>query len=159
MSPLGIHRFYSLFAEYDGSTARVMASNRPKPSSTRLSEKLQKSLLQETYLSRTHDSISYQQLTESKRTYPFNTPAIILSSDAEMKKSNAWAEGQRSLAEEVTSEVGRLRWEVVKKGIGHDLCSPLEGDARGRRECTRALIELIRLEKDNQGHKKEKTEL
>lgn len=139
-SPLGLRRLYSLFANYDSAIARVMASARPHPASTYLSEKLQKALLEETYLSHTHDSPSFRTLLRSQPPrYPADTPAIILSSDEKMQQDTAWAEGQRSLAEEVTSETGRRRWEVIKK-TGHDLCAVdggKKGDGRGRRECTR----------------------
>jgi len=147
-SPLGLRRLYSLFVNYDSATARVLASTRPKPSSTYLNEKLQKALLMETYLSHTHDSPSFKTLSRSRPPrYPADKPAIILSSDLKMKEDTSWAEGQRSLAEEVTSEVGRRRWEVIKK-TGHDLCYVAGrpgGNGRGRRECTRALVELVSL--------------
>jgi hypothetical protein len=135
-----LRRLYSLFVNYDSATARVLASNRPDPSSTYLNEKLQKALLMETYLSHTHDSPSFKTLLKSQPPkYPADKPAIILSSDLMMKEDSSWAEGQRSLAEEVTSEVGRRRWEIIKK-TDHDLCyvgGGPGGNGRGRRQCTR----------------------
>lgn len=148
LSPLGITRFYSLFAYYDSATARILASKRPNPSSTYLSEKMQATLLREMYLSHTHDSPSYKTLLSAQPPkYPADKPAIILSSDEMMQRDKAWAEGQRSLAEEITSEEHRISWEIVKGRTGHDICSPYGGkDGRGRRYCTRALKTLFALD-------------
>jgi hypothetical protein len=147
-SPLGLQRFYSLFTQYDPSISRILASKRPHPSSTKLSERMLRTLLAETYQAHTHDSQSYTDLLKAQPPkYPSDTPAIILSSREQMEKEKSWAEGQRSLAEEVTSETGRLDWQIIKGDVGHDLCSPTGGkDARGRRACSRALVHLFSLE-------------
>ncbi|KAJ9119370.1 hypothetical protein QFC24_005841 [Naganishia onofrii] len=148
ISPLGITRFYSLFTQYDPSMSRVLASKRPSPSTAELSTPLRSRLTAEVYESHTHHSTSYTALLKAQPPrYPSNKPAIILSSDEQMQRNKAWAEGQRALAEEITSEEGREAWVVVKGGVGHDLCSPTGGkDGRGRRACSRALIHLFSIE-------------
>ncbi|KAJ9112734.1 hypothetical protein QFC22_006236 [Naganishia vaughanmartiniae] len=148
ISPLGITRFYSLFTQYDPSMSRVLASKRPSPSTAQLSTPLRSRLTAEVYESHTHHSASYTALLKAQPPrYPSDKPAIILSSDEQMQRNKAWAEGQRALAEEITSETGREAWVVVKGGVGHDLCSPTGGkDGRGRRACSRALIHLFSIE-------------
>lgn len=148
VSPLGLHRFYSLFTMYDPSISRILASKRPPPSTAKLSEKMLRSLLAETYQAHTHDGQSYTDLLKAQPPkYPSDTPAIILSSRQQMEKEKSWAEGQRSLAEEITSETGRVDWQIIKGNAPHDLCSPTGGkDARGRRACSRALVHLFSLE-------------
>lgn len=148
ISPLGIKRFYSLFTQYDPSMSRVLASKRPDPSTAELSTPLRSRLTAEIYESHTHHSRSYKSLLDAQPpTYPSDKPAIILSSDLQMQRNKAWAEGQRALAEEITSEQGREAWVVIKGGVGHDLCSPTGGkDGRGRRACSRALIHLYSIE-------------
>ena len=148
ISPLGIRRFYSLFTQYDPSMSRVLASKRPSPSTAELSTPLRSRLTAEVYESHTHHSQSYKALLGAQPPrYPSDKPAIILSSDLQMQRNKAWAEGQRALAEEITSEEGREAWVVIKGGVGHDLCSPTGGkDGRGRRACSRALIHLFSIE-------------
>jgi pimeloyl-ACP methyl ester carboxylesterase len=148
ISPLGIKRFYSLFTQYDPSMSRVLASKRPSPSTAELSTPLRSRLTAEVYESHTHHSQSYKALLGAQPPkYPSDKPAIILSSDLQMQRNKAWAEGQRALAEEITSEEGREAWVVIKGGVGHDLCSPTGGkDGRGRRACSRALIHLFSIE-------------
>lgn len=148
VSPLGLHRFYSLFSQYDPSISRILASKRPHPASINLSEKMLQAVLAETYEAHTHDSQSYSDLLKAQPPkYPSDVPAIILSSRAQMEKEKSWAEGQRALAEEITSESGRVDWQVIKGNVGHDICSPTGGkDARGRRACSRSLIHLVSLD-------------
>lgn len=38
-----------------------------------------------------------------------------------MEKDSGWAEGQKGLAEKVTSEEGLVEWIKVS-GVGHDVC-------------------------------------
>lgn len=54
-----------------------------------------------------------------------------------MSRSENWEEGQRGLAEEVTSDEGLVDWIKVP-GVGHWVC---EGD--GQKVCEKALRKLV----------------
>ena len=69
--------------------------------------------------------------------YPAHAPAIVISSQDRIDKVTGWEEGQRGLAEEVTSDEGLVDWIKVK-GQGHWVC---EGE--GRHVCEKALRRLI----------------
>lgn len=74
---------------------------------------------------------------QSGKQYPASKPAIVISSLDRMNRSETWEEGQRGLAEEVTSEEGLVDWIKVP-GVGHWVC---EGD--GQKVCEKALRKLV----------------
>ena len=55
-----------------------------------------------------------------------------------MEKDERWTEGQRGLAEEVTSDEGLVGWEKVP-GVGHAVC-----EGPGRKVCERAVRLLLK---------------
>jgi hypothetical protein len=54
-----------------------------------------------------------------------------------MDKVEGWEEGQRGLAQEVTSDEGLVDWIKVK-GVGHWVC-----EGNGTSVCEKALMKLI----------------
>ncbi|WVW86983.1 hypothetical protein I302_109039 [Kwoniella bestiolae CBS 10118] len=138
LTPLSLNRLPSVLLRKSTSLSRILASSHPSPSSVRLSEKLRKSRLQETIGSQSRTSASFRVLLESGYKYPSSRPAIVLSSEKRMKDDESWAEGQRVLAEEVTSDEGLVEWLQVR-GVGHFVC---EGDGRGA--CEGAIGKLLK---------------
>jgi hypothetical protein len=76
-------------------------------------------------------------LLESNERYPKDARAIVLSSNRTMSADADWAEGQRGLAEEVTSDEGLVDWIKVD-GVGHRVC-----EGHGKKVCERALRRLL----------------
>ncbi|OCF62152.1 hypothetical protein L486_01819 [Kwoniella mangroviensis CBS 10435] len=138
LTPLSLNRLPSVLLRRSTSLSRILASSRPTPSTVRLNEKLRKSRLQETIGSQSRTSASFRVLLESGYKYPLTKPAIVLSSDRRMKDDESWAEGQRVLAEEVTSDDGLVDWIKVDK-VDHFVC---END--GRQFCEDSIVKLLK---------------
>ncbi|KAK6908529.1 hypothetical protein I204_06509 [Kwoniella mangroviensis CBS 8886] len=138
LTPLSLNRLPSVLLRRSTSLSRILASSRPTPSTVRLNEKLRKSRLQETIGSQSRTSASFRVLLESGYKYPSTKPAIVLSSDRRMKDDESWAEGQRVLAEEVTSDDGLVDWIKVDK-VDHFVC---END--GRQFCEDSIVKLLK---------------
>ncbi|KAK8849618.1 hypothetical protein IAR55_004953 [Kwoniella newhampshirensis] len=138
ITPLSLSRLPSVLLRRSNSLSRILASSHPSPNTVRLNEKLQKARLQETIGSLSRSSASFRALLESGRKYPAGKKAIVISSKDRMNKDGVWAEGQRVLAEEVTSEEGLLSWAKVE-GVGHFVC-----EGQGRRVCEDSLKKLLR---------------
>jgi hypothetical protein len=122
ITPLSLRRFPSVLFRRSSSLSRILASSEPKPSTVYLNENLRKSRLQETFGSHSHTSASFRALLQSGRDYPASKPAIVISSKDRMDKDANWAEGQRGLAKEVTSEEGLVEWVKVHD-VGHGVCA------------------------------------
>ncbi|ORX37835.1 hypothetical protein BD324DRAFT_623489 [Kockovaella imperatae] len=137
LTPLSIFRFPSILLRRSTSLSRVLASTYPEPNTAYLSESLQKARLQETFASHTHTSSSFIALLEAGDSYPSKRPAIVISSEDRIKADSNWAEGQRSLAEDVTDVSALVSWEKVK-GVGHRVC-----EGQGRKTCEKALRKLL----------------
>ena len=137
LTPLSLTRFPSLLLRRSNSLSRILASTDPAPNTAYLSETLQKARLQESFNSHSHTSLSFRSLLKSGKQYPATKPAIVISSLDRMSKSENWEEGQRGLAEEVTSDEGLVDWIKVP-GVGHWVC---EGD--GLKVCEKALRKLV----------------
>ena len=120
LTPLSIVRLPSALLRRSSSLSRILASSHPSPSTVHLNENLRKARLQETFGAHSHTTPSFRALLESGKHYPSSKPAIVISSNARMSKDDAWAEGQRGLAEEVTGE-GLVEWVKVN-GTGHGVC-------------------------------------
>jgi hypothetical protein len=138
LTPLSLVRFPSLLLRRSTSLSRVLASSYPKPSTTYLNENIQKARLQETFGAHSHTSASFRSLLYSGKTYPSTKPAIIISSKDRLDNLEGWDEGQRGLAEEVTSSEGLISWEKVETG-GHHVC-----EAEGRKVCEKAMKRLLK---------------
>lgn len=137
LTPLSLVRFPSLLLRRSTSLSRVLASSYPKPSTTYLNENIQKARLQETFGAHSHTSASFRALLYSGKNYPSTKPAIVVSSRDRMDKVEGWEEGQRGLAEEVTSTEGLISWEKVENE-GHHVC-----EATGRSVCEDAMTRLL----------------
>jgi len=137
LTPLSIRRLPSVLFRQSSSLSRVLASTYPAPSTAYLNENLLKARLQETFGAHSYSSASFRALLESGSKYPRDKKAIVISSKGKMEADENWAEGQRGLAEEVTSEEGLVEWIRVEGG--HRVC---EGE--GRSECERAITTLLR---------------
>jgi hypothetical protein len=137
LTPLSVRRFPSLLLRRSTSLSRILGSTHPSPSTAHLSETMQKARLQESFNSHSHTSTSFRSLLKSGREYPANKPAIVITSQHRIDTVDGWEEGQRGLAEEVTSEEALVDWIKVQ-GVGHWVC---EGE--GRRVCEQALKKLI----------------
>ena len=137
LTPLSVRRFPSLLLRRSTSLSRILGSTYPAPSTAHLSENMQKARLQESFNSHSHTSNSFRSLLKSGKMYPSHAPAIVISSQDRIDTVTGWEEGQRGLAEEVTSEEGLVDWIKVK-GQGHWVC---EDD--GRVVCEKALKKLI----------------
>lgn len=137
LTPLSVRRFPSLLLRRSTSLSRILGSTHPLPKTSHLSENMQKARLQESFNSHSHTSTSFSSLLKSGKLYPAHAPAIVISSQDRIDNVTGWEEGQRGLAEEVTSEEGLVDWIKVQ-GVGHWVC---EGD--GKKVCEKALRKLI----------------
>lgn len=137
LTPLSLTRFPTLLLRRSNSLSRILASTYPAPSTAHLSETLQKARLQESFNAHSHTSSSFRTLLRSGKEYPASKPAIVISSLDRMNKVDGWEEGQRGLAEEVTSDEGLVEWIKVPD-VGHWVC---EGDRRP--VCEKALRKLL----------------
>ncbi|WVR08105.1 hypothetical protein IAU60_005151 [Kwoniella sp. DSM 27419] len=137
ITPLSLNRLPSVLLRRSTSLSRILASSYPPPSTARLSEKLRKARLQETMGSQSRTSTSFRVLLESGYKFPGKRPAIVLSSKSRMDADEKWAEGQRVLAHEVTSEEGLVEWTPVEK-VGHYVC-----EDQGRTVCEKAIKKLL----------------
>ncbi|WWC95765.1 hypothetical protein V866_002631 [Kwoniella sp. B9012] len=138
LTPLSLNRLPSVLLRRSTSLSRILASSHPSPSTARLNEKLRKSRLQETIGSQSRTSASFRVLLESGYKYPSTKPAIVISSEKRMREDENWAEGQRVLAEEVTSDDGLVDWIKVDK-VDHFVC---END--GRQICEDSIVKLLK---------------
>lgn len=137
LTPLSIYRLPSALLRRSDSLSRILASTHPLPSTERLNQNLQKARLQETFGSHSHTSESFQALLGSGHKYPADVPAIVISSLRRISADEEWAEGQRQLAEEVTSKNGLVDWVKVK-GVGHHVCASRE------QVCEKAVRKLLK---------------
>jgi hypothetical protein len=74
---------------------------------------------------------------KSGHTYPRDKKAVVISSWGRINGTEGWEDGQRALAEEVTSEEALVRWIKVDTG-SHWVC-----EGRGRGVCMEAVRNLI----------------
>ncbi|WVQ96013.1 hypothetical protein IAU59_003113 [Kwoniella sp. CBS 9459] len=139
LTPLSLNRLPSVLLRRSTSLSRILASSYPLPSTARLSEKLRKARLQETMGSQSRTSTSFRALLESGHAYPASKPAIVISSKKRVESDEKWAEGQRVLAQEVTSEEGLVGWKQVEE-VGHYVC-----EGHGKRVCEEAVEKLLKL--------------
>ncbi|WRT69643.1 uncharacterized protein IL334_006632 [Kwoniella shivajii] len=138
LTPLSLNRLPSVLLRRSTSLSRILASSRPTPSTVRLNEKLRKARLQETMGNQSRTSLSFRTLLESGYKYPSTKPAIILSSKNRMTKDESWSEGQRVLAEEVTSEEGLVDWLQIED-VDHFVC-----EGSGKQVCEHSIKKLLR---------------
>ncbi|WWC92749.1 uncharacterized protein L201_007708 [Kwoniella dendrophila CBS 6074] len=126
ITPISLNRFTSILLRKSTSLSRIIASSYPLPSTSRLNENLRKSRLQELIGSQSKSSKSFRELLESSYKFPSTKPTIILSSEDRMNNNENWKQGQRILAEEITSEEGLLDWIKIKNS-NHFVCESQEG--------------------------------
>ncbi|KAL7425069.1 hypothetical protein Q5752_000757 [Cryptotrichosporon argae] len=138
LSPLGVARLPSALLRRSSSRARQLASAHPAPSSAHLAEHLLRARLQESLDAHAIDSPSSRALRDSSSHFPRNRPAIVLSSRRRVEADDNWADGQRVLANQVTTK-GLVEWTLVDD-VGHFVC-----ERQGREVCERSLLRLLAL--------------